>query len=249
MIQATRSCKYGAPHVQAVLRAHGRRIGRARIAKLIQRAGIRCLAALPRRTRTTDSRHDYPIASHLLARNFTTTQRNQVWLPDITHVATKEGRLYVAGILDLGARKLVDWSMSETLHAEGTLEALRMAVDRKRSPTGPIHHSDRGIQYEAETYRRAPATATIMPFMRRKGDCRDKPQWKASFTHSKPNTFTIATTPAEMKRDGTCSDISRAFITLVACTPLSAIYPRPITSAERRNPIHFFGGRSVLIAV
>ena len=183
MIHTTSSCTYGSPRVQAVLRAHGRRIGCARIAKLMQRAGIRGLAALPRQTRTTDSRHDYPIASHLLARNFTTTQPNRVWLADITYVSTKEGRLYVAGILDLGARKLVDWSMSETLHAEGTLEVLRMAVDRQRSPTGLIHHSDRGIQYGPETCRRDPATANITPSMSRKGDCRDKPQWKASFTH------------------------------------------------------------------
>ena len=78
VIHTTSSGTYGSPRVHAVLRAHGRRIGHVRIEKLMRRAGIRGLAALPRRTRTTDSRHDYPIAPNLLGRNFTTTQPNRV---------------------------------------------------------------------------------------------------------------------------------------------------------------------------
>ena len=173
MIHTASSCTYGPPRVQAVLPAHGRRISRARIAKFMQPFGIRGLADLPRRTRTTNSRHDSPIASNLLARNFTTTQPNQIWLADITYVATNKGWLYVAGVLDLDRRSLVDWFMNETLHAEGAFEAPRMAVDRQRSPPGPIHHSERGIQYGSEAYRRALATANITPSMSRKVDRQD----------------------------------------------------------------------------
>lgn len=181
VIHATSSGTYGSPRAHAVLRAHGRRIGHVRIEKLMRRAGIRGLAALPRRTRTTDSRHDDPIAPNLLGRNFTTTQPNRVWLADITYVATNEGWLYVSGVLDLGTRKLVGWSMNETLHAEGALEALRMAINRQRPPPGLIHHSDRGIQYASEAYRRALATANITPSMSPKGDCWDNAPMESFF--------------------------------------------------------------------
>ncbi len=181
MIHTTSSGTYGSPRVHAVLRAQGRRIGHVRIEKLMRRAGICGLAALPRRTRTTDSRHDYPIAPNLLGRNFTTTQPNRVWLADITYVATNEGWLYVSGVLDLGTRKLVGWSMNETLHAEGALEALRMAINRQRPPHGLIHHSDRGIQYASEAYRRTLATANITLSMSRKGDCRDNAPMESFF--------------------------------------------------------------------
>lgn len=181
VIHTTSSGTYGSPRVHAVLRAHGRRIGHVRIEKLMRRAGIRGLAALPRRTRTTDSRHDYPIAPNLLGRNFTTTQPNRVWLADITYIATNEGWLYVSGVLDLGTRKLVGWSMNETLHAEGALEALRMAINRQWPPPGLIHHSDRGIQYASEAYRRALATANITPSMSRKGNCWDNAPMESFF--------------------------------------------------------------------
>ena len=83
-VHAESSGTYGSPRVHAVLRGHGRRLGRTRIERLMRRAGIRGLAALPRRTRTTDSRHGYPIAPSRLARNFTAAAPNQVWLVDLT---------------------------------------------------------------------------------------------------------------------------------------------------------------------
>ena len=77
---------YGAPRVHAVLQGHGRRVGRHRVARPMQRAGLRGLAALPRRVRTTDSRHGYPIAPNRLGRNFEAAAPNQVWLGDLTYV-------------------------------------------------------------------------------------------------------------------------------------------------------------------
>jgi len=111
----------------------------------MRQAGLRGLAALPRRTRTTDSRHTYPIAPNRLSRNFVADRPGQVWLADLTYIPTGEGWLYLAAVLDLHTRKIIGWSMRETLHTEIALEALTMAIMRQRPAPGVIHHSDRGI--------------------------------------------------------------------------------------------------------
>ena len=133
LIHAESSGTYGSPRVHAVLRGHGRRVGRSRIERLMRRAGIRGLAALPRRARTTDSRHGYPIAPNRLARNFQAAAPGQVWLADLTYIPTGEGWLYLAAILDMHTRKIVGWSMRETLHTQIALDAL--TVDRRAKVT------------------------------------------------------------------------------------------------------------------
>jgi hypothetical protein len=137
---------YGYPRIHAALQSAGRRVGRHRIARLMRSAGLRGLVAIPRRVRTTDSRHDFPIAPNRLRRNFTAGAPNQVWLADLTYIRTGEGWLFLAALIDMYTRKVVGWSMRETLHASIALEALRMAVARQRPPPGLIHHSDLGIQ-------------------------------------------------------------------------------------------------------
>jgi len=101
---------------------------------------------LPRHTRTTDSRHGYPIAPNRLARNFQAAAPGQVWLADLTYIPTGGGWLYLAAILDTHTRKLVGWSMRDTLHSQTALDALTMAIERQKPAPGLIHHSDRGIQ-------------------------------------------------------------------------------------------------------
>ena len=181
LIHAQSSGTYGAPRIRAVLRGHGRRVGRSRVERLMRAAGIRGLAAVPRRTRTTDSRHTYPIAPNRLARNFTTSAPNQIWLADLTDIPTGEGWLTRAGVHDMHTRKLVGWSMRETLHTQIALEALAMALARQRPPPGLIHHPDRSIQSAAEACRRALATAGITPSMSRKGECWDNPSMESFF--------------------------------------------------------------------
>jgi len=141
LIHAESSGAYGSPRVHAALRRRGRRVGRCRIERLMRHAGLRGLAALPRRTRTTDSRHNYPIAPNRLGRNFVAERPGQVWLADLTYIPTGEGWLYLAAVLDLHTRKIVGWSMRETLHTEIALEALTMAIERQRPAPGLIHHS------------------------------------------------------------------------------------------------------------
>jgi len=186
-----------------MLRGHGRRVGRSRVERLMRRAGLRCLAALPRRTRTTDSRHGYPIAPNRLARNFQAAAPGQVWLADLTYIPTGEGWLYLAGILDMHTRKLVGWSMRDTLHAQIALEALTMAIERQKPAPGLIHHSDRGIQYAAETYRSALAQSGITPSMSRKGDCWDNAPMESFFHTLKTERVhhRVYATRAEARRD------------------------------------------------
>src|SRR5882672_3852191 len=88
------------PRVHAELRAQGRGASRGRIDRLMRRHGIRAIMARPRRVRTTDSRHDFPIAPNLLDRNFTAAAPNRIWLADITYVETDQGWLYLATVMD-----------------------------------------------------------------------------------------------------------------------------------------------------
>jgi transposase InsO family protein len=177
LVHAESGGSYGAPRVHAALRAAGRH----RIARLMRRSGLRGLAAIPRKVCTTDSRHDHPIAPDRLRRSFTATAPNQIWLADLTYVRTAEGWLFLAAIIDMFTRKVVGWSMRETLHAEIALEALAMAIRRQRPARGLIHHSDRGVQYAAEDYRQALAAARILPSMSRKGNCLDNAPMESFF--------------------------------------------------------------------
>ena len=105
------SGRYGSPRIHAELKAQGRGVSRGRIERLMRHHGIRAIMARPRRVRTTDSRHDFPIAPNLLDRNFTATAPNRIWLVDITYVETDQGWLYLATVLDLYSRKIVGWAM------------------------------------------------------------------------------------------------------------------------------------------
>jgi len=194
---------YGAPRVHAVLRSYGRRIGRHRIARLMRGAGLRGLAAIPRRVRTTDSRHDHPIAPNRLRRNFTATAPNQVWLADLTYIRTGEGWLFLAALIDMHTRKVVGWAVRETLHADIALEALAMAVERQRPAPGLIHHSDRGVQYAADDYRKALSAARITPSMSRKGNCLDNAPMESFFHTLKVERIhhRVYATRAEARRD------------------------------------------------
>jgi len=202
-VHADSSGIYGSPRVHATLRRRGRRVGRSRIERLMRQAGLRGLAALPRRVRTTDSRHTYPIAPNRLGRNFVARRPGQVWLADLTYIATGEGWLYLAAVLDLHTRKIVGWSMRERLYTEIALEALNMAIERQRPAPGLIHHSDRGIQYAAEAYRLALARYGITPSMSGKGNCLDNAPMESFFHTLKTERVhhRVYTTRAEARRD------------------------------------------------
>ena len=173
--------RYGSPRIHIELKAQGRGVGRGRIERLMRRHGIRAIMARPRWVRTTDSRHQFPIASNLLDRNFVAPAPNCVWLADITYVETDQGWLYLATVMDLYSRRIVGWAMADHLRTELPWTALRMAVAAKQPGPGLIHHSDRGVQYASEDYRKLIQSAGFQASMSRKADCYDNAPMESFF--------------------------------------------------------------------
>lgn len=174
-VHATSRRTYGSPRVHAALRADGTRVGRKRVARLMRDAGL-----VARRRRrfvvTTESRHAQPIAANRLDRQFaiaTIGGPDRVWASDVTYLATREGWLYLAVVLDLGTRRVVGWAMRHTLEAELTMAALTMALAQRRPGPGVLHHSDRGSQYAGHAYQQLLTTNRMGCSMSKKGDCWD----------------------------------------------------------------------------
>ncbi len=124
---------------------------------------------------TTDSSHKYPISPNLLKQCFLTSRTNQMWVLDITYVQTDNGWLYLTIILDLFGRKIIGWSMSETMYTEQTIiPAWDMAVKNRPIHLPLIFHSDRGIQYASSRFRKKLRTYSLVKqSMSRKGNCWD----------------------------------------------------------------------------
>jgi putative transposase len=173
--------RYGSPRIHVELKAQGRGVSRGRIERLMRRHGIRAIMAHPRRVRTTDSRHDHPIAPNLLNRNFSAAAPNQVWLTDITYVETGQGWLYLAAVMDLYSRRIVGWAMDDHLRTELPLAALNMAISTRRPDPDLIHHSDRGVQYASADYRSALQSASMQASMSRRADCWDNAPMESFF--------------------------------------------------------------------
>jgi len=182
-IRAIHSAKrevYGSPRIHAELKAQGLRLGEKRVARLMCENGIR--AKQKRKFKvTTDSKHSHPVALNLLARDFEATAPNQKWAADITYIPTTEGWLYLAAIMDLYSRMIVGWSMSSRMTRRPVLDALDMAVGRRRPGPGLLHHSDRGSQYACGDYRKALSAHGMMCSMSRKGDCWDNAPMESFF--------------------------------------------------------------------
>ena len=163
---------YGSPRVHAELRARGVKVGRKRVERLMRENGLE--ARRKRRfRRTTDSKHDHPIAPNLLDRDFDVSAPNQAWVTDVTAIWTWEGWAYLAIMIDLYARRVVGWAMSANNDTQLVLDALQGALRTRRPPRGVVHHSDRGSPYASEDYRAALTASGFIASMSRKGDCWD----------------------------------------------------------------------------
>jgi transposase InsO family protein len=184
--------RYGSPRVHAELRARGRRVGRKRVARLMRGMG---LAARRRRRfcRTTDSTHPFPVAPNLLGRQFTAEAPDRVWLADLSYIATDEGWLYLAAVLDLYTRRVVGWAMADHLGHELALAALDMAIECQRPAPGLIAHSDRGAQYAAHAYRARLQARGLLCSMSRKGDPLDNAPMESFFATLKGELVDEAT--------------------------------------------------------
>lgn len=165
---------YGSPRLHRALRRAGRTCGRHRVARLMRGRGLAGRVRGRRRPWTTDSDHTQPIAPNWLGqRAAPVKQPNEVWAADITYVPTGEGWLYLAGVLDLGSRKVVGWAMGENLDTSLPLDALQMALRQRRPSAGLVHHSDRGCQDASEAYREHLAAWKLTPSMSRRANCYD----------------------------------------------------------------------------
>ena len=143
----------GSVRVHRVLLQRGTPCNRKTVAKAMRAAGIRSKTSQKFRVTTTDSNHAHPVAKNVSARDFTAEKANQKWVADITYIATREGWLSLAAVLDLCTRKVVGWSMSERIDSRLAVDALEMAVSRQLPDAGLIAHSDRGVQYASEHYQ------------------------------------------------------------------------------------------------
>jgi transposase InsO family protein len=173
-IHAQTHAGYGWPRMWRQLLARGIRVGKERVRKLMQQHGIR--AKGKRRFKvTTDSDHDLPIAPNVLERQFKVARPDTVWVGDITYIATDEGWLFLAVVIDLFSRQVVGWSLREDMTRDIVIDAVRMAWF-KRHPSkaaGLIFHSDRGSQYASQDFRDVLTQYGITASMSRRANCWD----------------------------------------------------------------------------
>ena len=165
---------YGYRRVQAELRQRGQRVNHKRLRRLMREDNLLCVR---RRSfvRTTDSRHGFTVYPNL-AKDMVLSDINQLWVADITYLRLRSEFVYLAVILDAYSRRVIGWELSNSLAAELTLGALRMALKERRWAAGLVHHSDRGVQYAAGDYTQLLREHKIQISMSRRGNPYDNAQ-------------------------------------------------------------------------
>lgn len=185
MIHQASGQRYGSPKIQQELRRQGIGCGRNRIMRLMRQAG---LASNRRRSykRTTRADPQHRYAPNHLQQCFVAEAPNRVWLSDVTFIATQQGWLYLAAVLDLYSRRVVGWAMDEQMSDTLTKRALRMALrQRKPTPHHLLHHSDRGSHYTSAPYQQLLNDHAIQVSMSRTGNCYDNAPIESFFAQLK----------------------------------------------------------------
>lgn len=172
----------GAKRIAKRLKSEGTTVSRNRVARIMRLHGWRAKAARKFKA-TTNSNHKLPVAPNLLQQNFAASKPNEKWVSDITYVWTEEGWLYLAVVMDLYSRMVVGWSMSERMTSKLVMDALQMAIWRRKRPRGVIIHSDRGSQYCSHEYQQLLAKNSFICSMSKRGDCYDNASME-SWNHS-----------------------------------------------------------------
>jgi transposase InsO family protein len=167
------NCRYGSPNIHHDLLEKGIKCCVNTVATLMKEQGIASIVGRKFRVTTTDSNHDQPVFANHLDREFTADAPNQKWAADITYIHTGEGLLYLAGVVDLFSRKIIGWSMKDTLHTDLCVEALEMALANRRPKHPPLHHSDRGCQYASKQYQNKLGEFDLKCSMSGVGNCWD----------------------------------------------------------------------------
>ena len=179
-VHAESNGTYGWPRVHAELRHRGVRVSRKRVARLMREAGLSGMVRR-RKGRTTIRVPGIATAPDLVRRDFAPQAPNRLWVADLTEVATWEGKLYLAVVVDCYSRRCVGWAMAEHMRAELVVEALEMAIWRRRPAVGLVHHSDRGGQYVSLIFGQTARDAGIAVSMGAKGCALDNAVCEAFF--------------------------------------------------------------------
>jgi putative transposase len=184
---------YGSPRIHRELAKEGWTVSERTVGLIMRENGLRSCMARKFRVVTTDSSHDMPIAPNVLDQDFSATKPNEKWVADITYIPCRQGKLYLASILDLYTKQIVGWKLSDRMTTDLVLDALKQAYAAKKPPKDLIHHSDRGSQYASKEYREQLASFKMKPSMSRKGNCYDNACIEAfhsilkrEFIYSKP---------------------------------------------------------------
>lgn len=172
-IHTTSRGTYGVRRVQAALTEQRLLCGKHRVARLMRSAGLHGKGRARRRPRTTRSDPTRQAAANVLNRDFSADRPNQKWLADITYIDTREGFLYLAGVLDVFSRRVVGWAMADHMREELVEDALQLALAQRQPNHDLLHHSDQGSQYSSDDYLALLAQHGITVSMSRRGDCFD----------------------------------------------------------------------------
>jgi transposase InsO family protein len=163
---------YGAPKIHQDLIDGGVQCGKNRVARIMREAGLHSRTKKKFKA-TTNSKHNLPVAPNLLNQDFTVNAPDSAWVGDITYIPTDEGWLYLAVLLDLFNREIVGWSASPRMTRQLAIDALQMALSRRRTDKGLLHHTDRGSQYASNDYQKVLKDHGFICSMSRKGNCYD----------------------------------------------------------------------------
>ena len=174
---------YGSKRIHRDLMEMNVCCGENRVARLMHDNGIKALRGYKKPRYKTG--HPAQLSPNLLDRQFTMEEPDQAWVTDITYIRTHEGWLYLAVVLDLFSRQVIGWSMKESLAREIVLDALLMAVWRRRPKSEVIIHSDQGSQYGSDDWHRFLRDHSLKPSMSRRGNCWDNAVAESFFSSLK----------------------------------------------------------------
>jgi putative transposase len=174
---------YGARRVWHDVLAFGHRCGLHRIERLMRAQALR--ARPRRRGLPQDHGERSAVANNVLDRQFQADGPNQKWVADFTYIWTAEGWLYAAAVMDLYSRRIVGWSMSDTMQAKMVSDALLMALWRRGKPSSLMHHSDQGSQYTSDDFQQLLKAQGITCSMSRRGECWDNAAMESFFSSMK----------------------------------------------------------------
>jgi putative transposase len=235
-IHAQAKGRYGSPRVHAELVARGVACCENTVARVMREAGV---AAKTKRTfrQTTDSNHPHPVAENVLNRQFDPDEPNASWVADVTYIPTREGWVYLAAVVDLFSRVVIGWSMAATMTSRLVVDALEMALVRRRPGSGLVAHSDRGSQYASEHYQRRLTEERTACGMSRRGNCWDNAPMESFFASLKKERVHDEDYATREQAKGSIFEYIESFYNRVR-RHSSLGYVAPVEYERMHNPTH-----------